>query len=429
MNILIKNIDIIPVNGKDEILKKTNLYIEDGKISHIGDIKEDIRIEKTIDGKNKLLMPGLINAHTHLGMSLLRNFADDMDLNDWLTKSIWPTEAKLNSEDIYWGSLLSMSEMIMSGTTSFCDMYFFMDEVGHALETSGMRGILTRGIVEDPENPEEKLSETRELFKRWNNKSNERIKVMVAPHAPYTCSPEFLLKAIELSKELDTGIHIHLAETKKEVDDSYKNFGKSPIKHMLDLGMFQRHTIAAHCVHLSDEDIDIIKDNDVYPVNNPTSNLKLASGFAPVSKMLKKEIKVALGTDGASSNNNLDMFKELNLASLINKAVDLDPLSVAAIEAIEMATINGAFALGLEKEIGSIEIGKKADIILIDMDKAHLYPKHDLISAIAYSVNGSDVDTVIIDGNIIMENRELKTLDIEKIKSMAEKRAKDLISR
>ncbi|OLS03651.1 amidohydrolase [Tissierella creatinophila] len=429
MNILIKDIDIIPVNRKDEILKSTNLYIQKGRISHIGNLREDIKVDKKIDGKNKLLMPGLINSHTHLGMSLLRNFADDMNLTDWLTKKIWPMEAKLNGEDIYWGSLLSMGEMIMTGTTSFCDMYFFMDEVGRALENSGMRGVLTRGIIEDPKNPKEKLNETKELYKKWNNSLNEKVKVMVAPHAPYTCSPEFLIKTIELSEELNTGIHIHLSETKKEVEDSFKLYGKSPIKHVYDLGMFNSHTIAAHCVHISDEDIDILMENNVYPVNNPASNLKLASGFAPVSKMLKKGIKVSLGTDGASSNNNLDMFKELNLASLVNKAVDLEPLSVPAIKAIEMATLNGAFALGLEKEVGSIEVGKKADMILIDMDKPHLYPKHNLVSAISYSVNGTDVDTVIIDGNIVMENRELKTLDMEKIKYMTEKRTKDLLNR
>nr|WP_300003060.1 amidohydrolase [Tissierella sp.] len=429
MNILIKGIDIIPVNGKEDTIKDTNLYIEEGIISHIGALIEGKTIEKTIDGKNKLLMPGLINAHTHLGMSLLRNFADDMNLNDWLTKKIWPMEDKLNGEDVYWGSLLSMSEMIMSGTTSFCDMYFFMDEVGRALETSGMRGVLTRGMIEDPKNQIEKLNDTKDLFKKWNNTLNERVKVMVAPHAPYTCSPEFLLKTIELSKELDTGIHIHLSETKSELENSLKDFGKSPIEHMHDLGMFKRHTIAAHCVHVSDKDIEILAKNKVYPVNNPASNLKLASGFAPISKMLKKGIKVSLGTDGASSNNNLDMFKELNLASLINKAVDLDPLSVPANQAIEMATINGAYALGQDKEIGSIEVGKKADMILIDMDAPHLYPKHNQLSAISYSVSGSDVDTVIIDGKLVMENRQLKTMDIEKIKYMAENRTRDLIRR
>lgn len=429
MNILIKDIDIIPVNGTEDIIKCTNLYIEDNKISHIGKLRENIKVEKIIDGNNKILMPGLINSHTHLGMSLLRNYADDMNLNDWLTKAIWPLEDKLNEEDIYWGSMLSMAEMIKSGTTSFCDMYFFMNEVGKAMEQSKMRGVLTRGLVEDPSNPEEKLRETQELFKKWNNSLNDRVRVMVAPHAPYTCSPSFLVKTIELADELKTGIHIHLSETKNEVEESFKAFSKSPIKHMYDIGMFNHHTIAAHCVHLSDEDIDIIKENNVFPVNNPSSNLKLASGFAPVSKMLKKGIRVSLATDGPSSNNSLNMFKELNLASLINKAVDLDPLSVPASKAIEMATINGAYALGLEDDIGSIEVGKKADLLLIDTDKAHLYPKHNMIAAISYSACGSDVDTVIVDGNILMEDRELKTLDVEKIKFMAEKRARDLIIR
>lgn len=429
MNTLIKNIDILPVNGRDDIIYNTNLYIKDHKISHIGDLKDDIKVDKKIDGKNKLLMPGLINSHTHLGMSLLRNYADDLPLQDWLQKKIWPVEDKLNGDDIYWGSLLSMVEMIQTGTTSFCDMYFFMDKTGEALLESGMRGVLTRGMVEDPINPQEKLDESKDLFKEFHNKGNKKIKAMIAPHAPYTCSPEFLKKSIELAKELNTGIHIHLAETKKEREDSLKIYGKSPIKHVNDLGLFDLHTIAAHCVYVDDEDIDILDKKGVYPVNNPGSNLKLASGFAPIQKMLHKGIRVALGTDGSSSNNNLNMFEEINLASIINKAVNMDATSVSANSAIEMATINGAYALNWEKEIGSIEVGKKADLILIDLDKPHLYPRHNLVSALAYSVSGSDVDTVIVDGKILMENREIKTLDIEKIKFMAEKHGKDLINR
>lgn len=429
MNILIKNIDILPVNGKNDIIHNTNLYIRDDKIFHIGDLKESVKVDKTIDGKNKVLMPGLINAHTHLGMSLLRNYADDLPLQDWLQKKIWPVEDKLNGDDIYWGSLLSMVEMIQTGTTSFCDMYFFMHKTGEALLESGMRGVLTRGMVEDPVNPQEKLEESKTLFKDFHNKGNGRIKSMIAPHAPYTCSPEFLKKSIELAKELNTGIHIHLAETKKEIEDSLKIYGKSPIKHVNDLGLFELHTIAAHCVYVDDEDIDILDKKGVYPVNNPGSNLKLASGFAPIQKMLHKGIRVALGTDGSSSNNNLNMFEEINLASIINKAVNMDATSVSANSAIEMATINGAYALNWEKEIGSIEIGKKADLILIDLDKPHLYPRHNIVSALAYSVSGSDVDTVMVDGKILMENREIKTLDIEKIKFMAEKHGKDLISR
>jgi len=234
---------------------------------------------------------------------------------------------------------------------------------------------------------------------------------------------------MDLAKELNTGIHIHLSETKKEVEDSYKEHGKSPIKHVYDLGLLDFHTIAAHCVHLNEEDMDILLEKDVYPVNNPGSNLKLASGFAPVDKMLKKGITVALGTDGSSSNNNLNMFEEIYLAAVLNKAVNLDAVSVPAYTAIEMATINGARALGWENETGSIEVGKRADMILIDLDKPHLYPRHNLISAASYGMQASDVDTVIIDGKIVMEKREIKSLDVEKIKYMAEKQAKDLINR
>ncbi|WP_406242371.1 amidohydrolase [Tissierella carlieri] len=428
MSILIKNIKLVPMDGKSELIESTNIYIVDNKIMHIGEIREDLHVEKIIDGNNKIAMPGLINTHTHIGMSLLRNFADDLPLHDWLTKKIWPTEGKLNADDIYWGSLLSMVEMIQGGTTAFCDMYFFMDEVGKGLEESGMRGVLTRGLIEDDQ-AQIKLNETRELFKNWHSRGNGRIKVMVAPHAPYTCSPDFLKESFKLAKELNTGIHIHLSETKKEVDDSFKLYGKSPIKHVYDLGLLDTHTIAAHCVHVDDNDIEIMREKNVYPVNNPGSNLKLASGFAPVDKMLKRGISVALGTDGSSSNNNLNMFEEINLAAIINKAVNLDAVSVPAISALEMATINGAKALNWDKEIGSIELGKKADLILIDIDKPHLYPHHNIISSLAYSVQASDVDTVIVDGKIIMENREIKTLDVEKIKFMAEKHAKDLIRR
>ena len=429
MNLLIKNVTLVPMDGKEEVLRNTNIYIEEDKITHIGELKEDIKIDRVVDGKNKVAMPGLINAHTHIGMSLLRNYADDLPLHEWLTQKIWPVEANLTAEDVYWGSLLSMVEMIESGTTAFCDMYFFMDEVGKGLEEAGIRGVLTRGLIEEPGKSEEKLNDTRNLYNNWNGKGDGRIKVMVAPHAPYTCSPLYLEQIIALAKELDTGIHIHLSETKGEVEDSFKNLGKSPIKHVYDLGLFKLPTVAAHCVHVDDEDIKILRENNVNPVNNPSSNLKLASGFAPIDKMLKRGINVALGTDGSSSNNNLNMFEEIHLAAIVNKAVNMDAISVPAITALKMATINGAKALLWDKEIGSIEVGKKADMILIDMDKPHLYPLHNIISCLAYSVQGSDVDTVIVDGNIVMENREIKTLDVERIMFNAERSAQSLINR
>lgn len=429
MVLRIKNVDIVTIDEENRVVEKSNIYIEDGMITHMGDEIVGLEVEDTIDGSNMAALPGLVNAHTHMGMSLLRNYADDLPLHQWMTEKIWPVEANLNGEDIYWGSLLSMAEMIQTGTTTFCDMYFFMEEVGKGAQESGIRAMLTRGIVEDRNDPDRKLNESRDLFNRYHRTSKDRIRVMIAPHAPYTCSPEFLVKAKNLARELGTGINIHLSETKREVQESYERYGKSPIRHVYDLGVLDVHTLAAHCVHVDQNDIELMVEKGVHPVNNPGSNMKLASGFAPVQAMLGKGLNVSLGTDGASSNNNLSMFKELNLAALINKAVDEDALSVKAEDALRMATINGARGLQWEKEIGSLEVGKRADIILVDLDKPHLTPRHNLVSSLAYSTYGSDVDTVIVDGRVLMHNREMKTIDMEKVKYMAQNRAMDLIKR
>ena len=417
MSILIKNITLVPMDGRDKIKKNVNILIEDNTIKSIYKGQADIKADKVIDGENKLALPGLINAHTHVGMSIFRNYADDMPLHQWLTEAIWPIEAKLVEDDLYWASLLSMVEMIESGTTTFSDMYFFMDQVAKAVEKTGMRAVLARGLTDDqdPEKNQVKFDEVRKMYHDWNNKLDGRIKVMVGPHAPYTCGSDFLRGCVDLAKELDTGIHIHLSETKKEVEDSFKLHKKSPIEYANDLGIFDVHTLAAHCVALSDEDITILKDRQVYPVNNPGSNLKLASGFARVNDMLKEGINLALGTDGSSSNNNLNMFEEINLAALVNKAVTEDATAVSAYQALEMATINGAKALGLDSQVGSIELGKRADLILLDLNKTHFYPRNDLISALAYSAQASDVDTVIIDGRLVMENRRFGNLDVDRI--------------
>lgn len=427
MRILVKNVDLLTMVDQ-EIKHNTNIYIVNDKIDYIGDNIDNLEYDKLIDGTDKLLMPGLVNAHTHVGMSLLRNYADDVPLFEWLSEKIWPVEDKMTEEDIYWGSLLSMIEMIEGGATSFCDMYVSMDKVGQAAEEIGMRAVLTRGMVENPNDPMKSIEETRNLYNDFNDTANGTITVMVAPHSPYTCGTEFLSTCVDLAKELDTGIHIHLSETKGEVEDSIRDFGVTPIKRMEDLGMFDVHTIAAHCVHVNEDDMKIIKEKNVYPVNNPGSNLKLASGFAPIDQMLKMDIPVALGTDGSSSNNNLNMFEEVNLAALLNKAVNLDAESVGAFDALKMATVNGAKALNL-KDVGTVEVGKKADVILIDLNKTHLYPRHNLMSALAYSVQGSDVDTVIINGNIVMENREFKTVDVNEVRAKVEQTAKDLINR
>lgn len=429
MNILIKNATLLSMGDKEEPVENVEVAIEKDKIKYIGEVPEDFYAEKVIDARESLVMPGLIDGHTHIAMSLFRNYADDLPLMEWLKTRIWPLEEKLTAQDVYWGSMLGVAELIRSGVTCFSDMYFFMEETAKAVEEAGIRAVLARGLVGGDNDDGRRFEETRKLYKSWHNGAGGRIKVMVGPHAPYTCSPGYLRKVVELARELNVGIHIHIAESADEVEESLKNYGKSPVRHIYDLGLFDIPTVAAHCVHLSDEDIEILAENKVSVVNNPTSNLKLASGFAPVEKMIKKGINVALGTDGPSSNNNLNMFEEMNLAAIINKSVNHDATSIPAITAIKMATVNGAKALGLEKEIASIEVGKKADLIIIDTQKPHFYPRHNIISALAYSAQASDVKTVIVDGKIVMEDYEIKTIDTERIMFEAEKAAKDLMRR
>lgn len=429
MNILIKNATLLSMGDKEEPVENVEVAIEKDKIKYIGEVPEDFYAEKVIDARESLVMPGLIDGHTHIAMSLFRNYADDLPLMEWLKTRIWPLEEKLTAQDVYWGSMLGVAELIRSGVTCFSDMYFFMEETAKAVEEAGIRAVLARGLVGGDNDDGRRFEETRKLYKSWHNGAGGRIKVMVGPHAPYTCSPGYLRKVVELARELNVGIHIHIAESADEVEESLKNYGKSPVRHIYDLGLFDIPTVAAHCVHLSDEDIEILAENKVSVVNNPTSNLKLASGFAPVEKMIKKGINVALGTDGPSSNNNLNMFEEINLAAIINKSVNHDATSIPAITAIKMATVNGAKALGLEKEIASIEVGKKADLIIIDTQKPHFYPRHNIISALAYSAQASDVKTVIVDGKIVMEDYEIKTIDTERIMFETEKAAKDLMRR
>lgn len=413
--IVINNVTVLPMDGKNDIIRNTDVYIHEDRIYKIGKTDKMVKIDRVIDGKNMILMPGLVNAHTHIAMSLLRNYADDLPLHEWLNEKIWPIEAKMNEEDIYWGSMITIAEMISSGTTTFCDMYDFMEMVAKAVDETGVRGVLSYGAIERPGQNDAKIERYRNFYRNCHGMSDGRVRVMIAPHAPYTCSDEYILRLKALADELGVGIHIHLSETEKEVNDSRMEYGMSPIQRMNDIGLFDTPTIAAHCVHVDDTDIQIIKDKNVFPVNNPTSNLKLASGFAPVEKMLNAGILVALGTDGSSSNNNVNMFEEIHLASILNKAVNKDATSVSAYQVLEMATINGAKALGLAGEIGSIEEGKKADLILINTNKPHLQPLNNEISAIAYSAQASDVDTVIVDGKILMESRKFMTLDVEKV--------------
>lgn len=373
MNILIKDVQALIFEDERAVVKKTDIGIKGCEITEIGEVKDDFAAQRVIHAKNMLAMPGLINTHTHLSMNLFRNYADDMPLWDWLTKKIWPLEKRLTKEAIYQGSILGIAELIRSGVTGFLDMYFFAEETIKAALETGIRAYIARGLTDEEEGKEVQLAETKTLYEKYHGESG-RIKIFAGPHAPYTCSPKYLKKVVDLSEKLDIGIHIHLSETRKEVDESIQKWGKTPIKHIYDLGLFERPTIAAHCVHLDREDIEILAACNVDVAHNPTSNLKLASGFAPIERLLEAGVNVALGTDGASSNNNLNMFEEMHIVSILNKCVNNDATSVPAETVIKMATLNGAKALGDEKILGSLEIGKKADIILIDLNKPHLCP-------------------------------------------------------
>jgi len=426
--ILIRGGIVIPCDGTKRVLKGADVLVEGNKIVKIGEIKDKADI--VINARGKAVLPGLVNAHTHLSMSLLRGIADDMALKPWLEDEIWPTEAHLTPKHVYVGALLGCLEMIKSGTTCFADQYFFMEEVAKAVGESGLRASLSYGIIEkgDPERRKSEIKKGTELIKNYHNTANGRITTMYGPHAPYTCSKECLEEIKDLAKKYNVGIHIHLSETiKGDVEVVKERYGKRPFIYLQHIGFLGPEVLAAHCVHLNEREIQLVRENDVKIAHNPVSNMKLASGIAPVAEYLEKGIVVAIGTDGCASNNNLDMFEEMKVCCLVHKIREANPEVVNANEALEMATINGAKALGLGKHVGSIECGKKADLVIVDMKKPHLVPLHNVVSNLVYSTNGADVDTVLVDGKIVMQERKVTTLDEEKILEEAQKAADDLI--
>ncbi len=421
--ILIRGADILTMDEKAGLIRGGDVAVENGVIKGAGPAgwAGNWAADKIIDAAGKAVLPGLVNTHTHAAMTLLRSYADDLQLMDWLENKIWPAEAKLTAEDVYWGTMLANLEMIKSGTTTFADMYFFMPEVAKAVEECGLRAVLSRGMVGVAPNATQAQDESRSFIETWHKQAGGRITVQLGPHAPYTCPPDYLAKVMDLAAAYKVGIHIHLAETRHEVETCLKDYGKTPIKLMHDLGLFKHQVLAAHCVHLSDEEIDILAANKAGIAHNPGSNMKLASGVAPVARLLAKGVTVGLGTDGAASNNNLDMMEEVRLAALLQKVHTADPTAVPAMQALQMATVLGAKALGLHEQIGTLAPGKRADLIIFNLKAPHLTPKHDLASLLVYAASDADIETVMIDGKIVMENRRLLTLDEEKIMWHAQK--------
>jgi len=414
MSILIKNVLL------DK--KETNVYIENNIIQEIGKKTE---ADYVIDGKNKAVIPGMVNTHTHAAMCLFRGYADDMKLEEWLQNKIWPLESKLRADDVYLGTKLACLEMIKTGTTTFNDMYFFMESAAKAVDETGLRAVLSYGFIDlfNDEKREKEIKKTKETVRAIENMHNDRIKPALGPHAVYTVSEEGLRWIKNYADEKDLLVHFHLAETKKENDDFIKKHNKRPVKYLNEIGFLDRKLIAAHCIWLNNDDISLLEKHNVKISYNPVSNMKLASGVMNYRKM--KKLGVTLGTDGCASNNNLDMFEEMKIGSLLQKSYFNDETIMPAKEMFNIATLNGAKTLGFNA--GKIEEGKLADILLIDLKRSELTPNHNLISNLVYSGNGSVVDTTICNGKILMENRKVK--GEEEILEKGKKVAEDLVSR
>lgn len=399
MSILIKNV----LHNK----KRTNVYIEDNIIQEIGAKINDA--DYVIDGRDKAIIPGLINTHTHSAMTLLRGYADDIELHEWLENKIWPIEARLTKKEVYWGTKLACLEMIKSGTTCFNDMYFYGESSAKAVKEMGIRGVISEVFFDmfDEDIREKGIKKVKKGIERLKNFNCKRIIPALGPHAVYTVSKEGLQLIKELADEQNLLIHFHLGETRWENENCYKQNGKRPVPYLEEIGFLGENLISAHCSWIIINEIKILAKNGVKISHNPTSNMKLATGgVMPYLEMKENNLLITLGTDGSASNNNLDMFESMKFAALMQKAHRWNQTVLSAKEAYEMATINGAKALGLNT--GVIEEGKLADIILIDLKRAEMTPCHDLISNLVYSANGSCVDTTICDGKILMLNRKVE---------------------
>jgi 5-methylthioadenosine/S-adenosylhomocysteine deaminase len=429
MSILIKNSTILTQNDSRQQLQG-DLYIEDHRIVELSKKPLSIEADYKIDGVKKLILPGLINTHTHIPMTLLRGYGDDMLLKDWLSQRIWPVEAKLDKKSIESGTELGLLEMIASGTTSYLDMYFFEETIAKVTEKVGMRGFLGFAII-DFDTPEydasELIPQCEQFVKRW--KTNVMISPIVAPHSTYCCNPETLRKSLEVARKHSVPLHTHCSETRGEVYDMEKRYGVRPVEQLKKIGLLQKGTILAHCGWITKNEILDLKTAGVVVSHCPVSNMKIATGgYAPIPELLNAHIPVGLGTDGAASNNTLDMFETMKFCALVHKNHRWDPTVLPAQTVVDLATIGGATCLGVQQTLGSLEEGKTADLIIIDLKKPHLTPLHDPISHLVYATRGTDVCTTIVNGTPLMLDNEFLTIDMQETLERAEKDAQRLTS-
>jgi len=423
-NILIKNADVLTLNESGDVLRRTDIAIAQGKIFAIGTTPTDFRADDTIEAADHVVMPGFFNAHTHAAMTFERGWADDLPFDRWLNERIWVAESALTREDVRWGAYLAAAEMIRSGTVGFADHYFYMDEVAKVVEEAGLRATLAWCVFGMGEGTEvgQGLQETVEFVQRWQSAADGRIRTLLGPHSPYACPPDFLVRVAGKATELGVGIHIHLSEFRDQLDASLAKHRVTPVRFLAQLGVLDCPTIAAHCIWITPEDMDILQAKRVNVVQCPNTHMKLGMGVTPVPELLARGVNVALGTDGPASNNDLDMLEEARLATLLQKSHHLSPVVLPAELALRLATQGGARAIGFP-ESGVIAPGRPADLIVFDFRKPHLRPRHNLLSNIVYSAKSPDISHVIVNGQILLKEGALTTLDEERILYEAEQRA------
>ena len=425
-DIIIENGTILTMDDDNSIIPDGCVCIREDTISYVGENrKKSFQAQDSIDAQGGVILPGLVNGHTHAAMSLFRGLADDRPLMEWLNNYIFPVETRMDEAFVYSGTLLACAEMIMNGTTTFCDMYLFEDAAARAAQHAGMRCLLGEVLYDFPSpnyGPIEKGFEyTKDLIEKW--REDPLVSIAVEPHSPFTCSPELVTRANEIAHTYDVPLIIHVAETLQELDEIKERYNKKPIEHLRLLGLLGPKLIADHCVHLDKDDIQVLSEYDVKVIHNPESNMKLASGVAPIPEMLAQGVTVGLGTDGCASNNNLDIFSEMDIAAKLHKVQCMDPTVLDAVTVLRMATIEGSRALGLGHLTGSLEAGKKADIIVMDTHKPHLTPMYNPFSHMVYAAGGRDIEHVIINGKLVMKNRELLTIDLEEILTRAKEKS------
>ena len=425
LDTLIKNVTAVTMDDEGHLYSAAYIAIKDGKISYIGTEAPQEQAEKVIDGRGMIAMPGLVNTHSHAAMSLMRGYADDYVLQEWLNDHVFPIEGKLVGDDVYWAMLWAQAEMLATGTIAYTDMYMHLPKMAQAAVDGGLYANISIGAM--CFNPAGYCFDTdgvtgqnREVLERFHQADNGRVKLDVSIHAEYTSFPGLWQDFSAYAAENGLNMHIHLSETRAEHENCIAKYGKTPAAILAENGVFNTRATAAHCVWVSDADMDLLREKQVTVAHNPVSNLKLASGIAPVARMLEKGVNVALGTDGVCSNNNHDLFEEIKLAALLQKGVSGDPRLVPAQQALKMATRAGAFAQGREQEIGQLKEGFDASLILVDTGKPGMYPVHNPVSTLAYSARGGDVYLTMIRGKVLYENGIYTALDMEHIRSKME---------